>query len=128
MIWFIIGVFLGLIALLVLYILPSKSLEVAPVMAATPAPESKPEIALSGEPKIAQSSPSIVPQKLWYYLDNEDKRFGPMSFDRLKQAWNEDSIDTDTYVWNEDMAGWKPLEELSEILTQFRDPPPVTPS
>ncbi|MEM8728101.1 MAG: DUF4339 domain-containing protein [Chlamydiota bacterium] len=100
LIWFALGIILGLIAVIVLYILPSKRV-VAPV-----------EI-LSGKQDGAPSDSAS--ETLWYYLDRNNRRYGPMSFDALKNARDSDRIDRSTYVWNENMKGWETLESLSDL-------------
>ncbi|WP_194846831.1 DUF4339 domain-containing protein [Candidatus Neptunochlamydia vexilliferae] len=94
--WFFLGVALGFIAVVILYLLPSKVVEKAP------------------PPQVV--APPLQSQKLWYYLDGEDKRYGPMSFYALQKAWDDDLITAATYVWNEEMENWKRLEELPNLL------------
>ena len=112
MIWFALGAILGLIAVIVLYILPPK-------VATAPAGG-----ILPGKQKQAKS-PSYIPcedvttrppEALWYYLDKENNQYGPMSFNTLKSAWNCEEIDPSTYVWNENMEEWQTLEDLPDTL------------
>lgn len=115
MLWFILGAILGLIAVIVLYILPSRVV----VASAGAIPENK----VSDEdvsyipPEDVASRP---PEALWYYLDKENNQFGPMSFNALQSAWNSDEINAATYVWNEKMEDWKTLEELPETLENIK--------
>ena len=51
----------------------------------------------------------------WYYLDKENKLFGPMSLSELKQSWTDGHLTSASYVWNEDMDYWKHLEDLPII-------------
>ena len=37
---------------------------------------------------------------------------GPMSHDALTAAWREGKLNLSTYVWNEELPEWKPLEEF----------------
>lgn len=50
--------------------------------------------------------------KLWYYLENNDTRVGPISFLALNEAWNQGRIKRSTYVWNEELTDWKLLKEF----------------
>ncbi len=50
--------------------------------------------------------------KLWYYLDQENQQFGPMSIDALTNAWRDGKVHAATYVWNEVMENWKRFEEV----------------
>src|SRR3989338_6350273 len=89
--WFFAGVFFGIIAILVLFFLrPLKK-----------AGEEQ-EIVVEAEEPLA-----MISNKLWYYLDKEEKRHGPMSESLLRG-----SIDEAVFVWNEDMADWKPAKEI----------------
>ncbi len=96
-VWFMAGAFFGLFALLLLLLLPAKK---APVPVAPPAPK---------EPFLALSDHHV--DKFWYFLDENKKQYGPMSFTALKSAWNTGSIQSKTFVWNEEMEEWKPLSE-----------------
>jgi len=50
--------------------------------------------------------------KFWYYLNPEHKQVGPMSLAGLTNAWRQGKISLTTYVWNEELPGWKPLQDL----------------
>jgi len=129
--WFFIGMLLGVIGLIILYVLPAKneeSLEEAsPVPAAMQSQENL-TFSTETEETLAPSemnqviSPSFE-KKLWYYLDRENKQYGPMSFDNLKRVWKEDQITGTTYVWNEEMPDWKPIADLPEVLDKIRNIP-----
>jgi hypothetical protein len=120
--WFIFGTLFGAIALIVLIFLPArKPADMEPVHS-TPISEGQnkmtpPEISSSSSVEPAQPA---VAQKLWYYLDENDQQYGPMSFDALRRAWREDQITGSTYVWNEEMENWKILEELPDILDNIQ--------
>jgi len=92
--WFCIGAFFGLLGVLYLYFFakPAKKTEEPPLSTVVKA--------------------STLPQKFWYYLDQENHQFGPMSFEALNQAWKDGKVSINTYVWNEDLESWKPFGEL----------------
>jgi hypothetical protein len=100
--WFIAGLFFGIFALIVLFILPIRQRR-----------EAFHPDALSYQkiPKLALLSPSHE-EKLWYFLDEEKTQIGPMSFDALSKAWNEGKIRENTYVWNESMDNWQKFQEV----------------
>ncbi|MCB1110943.1 MAG: hypothetical protein KDK64_08170, partial [Chlamydiia bacterium] len=75
--WFVLGVILGVIAIGILYFLPSKQKALA-----TATENSAPSLPLSSE---VGSQP---PEKLWYYLDTEKVQYGPMSVYALQEAWD----------------------------------------
>ena len=97
--WFFIGLFFGLIALILLFILPNKK-------AAEEAPAPIVEILT---PKIN------TPTLFWYYLDAGNNQFGPMSFDALQAAAKDNKVTDQTYVWNEKMDNWKIFGEIPKI-------------
>ena len=125
--WFAIGLLFGILGLILLFLL--KPLNAAylkrPMIiisktgspfsfkkAAEPANQS-----VTGEipflPVIAPELQHLTKEhKMWYYLDEENKRFGPMSFHALHGAWQEGAVTRTTYVWNEDFDGWKFFGEL----------------
>jgi hypothetical protein len=97
--WFGIGLMLGILGIILLFILPK--LEVKPVVEAkTP------------EPQLPPDREKNIAHKFWYYLDPENKQFGPMSFYGLEDALKEGKISLRTYVWNEDLANWKEFGEF----------------
>ena len=95
--WFCIGSFFGLLGVLYLYFF-AKTPKAAPE---TPAPQ----------PVPVRKVP-LAPQKFWYYLDQENQQFGPMSYDALNKAWQDGKVSVETYVWNEDLENWKPFGDL----------------
>ena len=98
--WFFIGLFLGVIGLILLFILPAKK---APVLA-----EEIQKTAPIQEPIEEKEIPSShKPPLFWYYLDAENKQFGPMSFEGLQTAFKEDKINDATYIWNQEMTNWQ---------------------
>ncbi len=100
--WFIAGLFFGIFALIVLFILPIRRRSEA----------SHPELLPSQKtPKLALLSPSHE-EKLWYFLDEQKSQIGPMSFDALSKAWIEGKIRENTYVWNESMDNWQQFQEV----------------
>ncbi|MCB1107401.1 MAG: DUF4339 domain-containing protein [Chlamydiia bacterium] len=108
MIWGTLGVILGLIAVFILYFLPSKK---------------EKEKVVSIIPNSTEKVCNKPPEKLWYYLDKEKKEHGPMSFYALQEAWDDDKITAKTYVWNEEMDHWTHLEDLADLLARIRRAP-----
>lgn len=104
-IWFILGALFGILALIVLFILP------LPKARRNQKPDQPP---LPKAPPLAAISP-LHREKLWYYLDEEKNQFGPMSLHALGRAWDEKKIQERTFVWNEAMENW---QHLKEVITQ----------
>jgi hypothetical protein len=100
--WFIAGLFFGIFALVVLFILPIRRRTEAS-HSEVPPPQKT--------PKLSILSPSHE-EKLWYFLDKQKSQIGPMSFDALSKAWTEGKICENTYVWNESMDNWQQFQEV----------------
>lgn len=98
-IWFFVGAFFGILGVIAVFFAPAKK-------KAKPLPLHP----LQPEPTIVGPS-----DKFWYYLDPAHQQMGPISFDALKRAWKEGKITLSTYVWYEDLADWKPLQEFIRL-------------
>ena len=109
--WFAIGMFLGVLGLFLLFFMPNKKKS----MQAAQEPKKDDEVTIDVTPEVA---PTEL-EKFWYYLAAENEQHGPMSFDALKRAFREGKISDITYVWNEEMVGWKRFGEL------FKTPSPI---
>ncbi|MGA8165319.1 MAG: DUF4339 domain-containing protein [Waddliaceae bacterium] len=103
-IWFFVGMLLGLIGLLILFILPSYSEN-----------ESLQEL------QVTPDSVKTVPEETvfdygdkqeWYYLDNQRTQIGPVTFDVLKKKWEQGNITKETFLWSEGMSNWQAVGDL----------------
>jgi len=114
LIWFAIGMLLGILGLLILVLLPSLNSEGRS--------DVKPELS-TDEPKVQLLSPSssepIIEKdfmiKEWFCLDKARQQQGPMRFDALKSLWGEGKIDNFSFVWCEGMENWKRIQELPDL-------------
>lgn len=112
--WFAIGMFLGLLGLLILVILPPgnkeevlqtrqldsiETLEVQELVPAKPEPYQGQDYSL----------------KEWFCLDKTHQQQGPMRFEALQVLWSKGSVDDLSYVWCEGMDNWKRIHELPEL-------------
>ncbi|QZA59106.1 DUF4339 domain-containing protein [Candidatus Rhabdochlamydia porcellionis] len=67
--------------------------------------------------------PALIPihplqrENLWYYLDETGQQFGPINFQALANAWEDEKIKEESYVWNEDLGDWKKFKEIIQITT-----------
>jgi hypothetical protein len=101
--WFLIGMLLGILGLLLLFLLPPVNPEEADKQGE--------EQALA--PVVPESSPYRL--KEWFYLDQDRKQCGPFSFTMLKKGWQQGKVSSNTLVWSDGMEAWKPIEELPEL-------------
>lgn len=107
--WFFIGLFFGILGLLALFLLPPLKRRRIP----TPQMKAADALAIpSINPLRLETIDPSHESKMWYYLDQENQQFGPMSIDGLSRAWHEGKVTQATYVWNEVMENWKRLEEV----------------
>lgn len=96
--WFVAGLLFGILALIVLFLLPArKKKEMV---------QSEPIL-----PILTILQPDHI-GKLWYFIDEEKKQLGPMSFDALGKAWQEGKVREKTYVWNEAMENWREFQDV----------------
>ena len=107
-IWFFLGMFLGIIAFIILYLLPAKKLNLKENTNL-----SKMQNDSYNTTSTQQApTPASTHVELWYYLDNQNNQFGPMSFEALEKAWNCEKIHASTYVWNRKLDKWLLVEEV----------------
>jgi hypothetical protein len=109
-IWFMIGMFLGLLGLLLVFLLPSL--------------EEPDQEAEGHEEHLVESQ---VPAKThdylikdWFYLDALRQQQGPMRFEILKKIWEQGSISENSYVWCEGMKQWEKIENLPDLKNAFQ--------
>lgn len=116
LIWFIAGLFFLFGALIVVLILPPlehKTSEDREIIANLKELQEleKTEKLENSEEKLQNN----LPDKLWYYLDAQNQQYGPMTLEALMKDLKDGKIKTDTFVWNEELTDWKPLQETSDF-------------
>lgn len=100
--WLAIGAALGFFGILPIFFMSMKK----------PARASKTRV-----PRVKFYMISGPADKFWYYLDQSQNQFGPMSYTALTNAWKERKIDGSNYVWHEDLPEWKPLQHFIKTHT-----------
>lgn len=104
-IWFLIGLTLGVIGVLLAWLLPAAQ-QKRPM--APPAPRLRPK--------------SDAWLKMWYYLDHTHQQQGPFDFADLIKILKRNEISEASFVWGEGMGSeWKKLAELPHILQEIRE-------
>lgn len=104
LIWFMLGMLLGFLGLLVLFLLPPIKEQMPQVDAEYARLERAPETHFGAA-------------KDWFYYDDSRCRQGPVSYSQLKELMEHHVIKEDTYLWSEGMSGWKTAkEQFSETL------------
>lgn len=109
LIWFCIGILLGILGLILLFFLPTVS-----VNGKTDNPEPSPDKPMV---ELLPAPPKVLypDQKEWYYLDPHKNQQGPVGLGYLRQEWEKGNIDPETYVWCEGFEKWFKIKELSEL-------------
>jgi MFS family permease len=103
--WFFIGLFLGIIGLLVLFLLPRVE---------------KRSSTIPQKPLIpTQPKRSDAWLKMWYYLDTTHIQQGPLEFPDLIKKWKEKGISEKSYIWGEGMKEWQRLAELPDVINEI---------
>lgn len=103
--WFLIGMLLGIIGLILVFILPRLN---------TADEEEGEMIELVPEtPK--EKREDGYKAKDWFFLDKQNKQQGPVSFDALRRKWMSGDVLATSYVWSEGMPSWNKIEEIPDL-------------
>jgi len=119
-IWFALGIFFGVLAMLVLVLLPSlineNELEVDRKNQAIVEGE---ERRIVEEEKI-ENAPNLLPQSVqtkdWFYLDKARQQQGPFSFYIVSELWQNGELEAQSLVWTEGMVEWKKIVDAPELF------------
>lgn len=102
--WFIIGMLLGFIGLIILALLPAI--------------ENKEDVHEMDE-LLPESPQDYVrdhyESKEWFYLDKNRNQVGPVSFLTLKRVWGQTDLQEDSLVWSEGMQNWSSIKDLIHL-------------
>jgi len=69
---------------------------------------------------------------LWYYVDRQQERQGPVAAEMIREAYRSKQLDGDSLVWREGMSQWMPLRQfelefdLEDEPASLAMPPPVS--
>ena len=96
--WFFLGFIFGIFGIMAIFFAPMSSKK-----------EALPEGTIPQTVVLTISGPK---DKFWYYLDSAHQQQGPMSYEALTLRWRETKISPSTFVWNEELPDWKPLQEF----------------
>lgn len=99
--WFFLGLFLGVLGVLLVAILPNRL--------------HKPRT----PPSPARPQRSEVWLKMWYYLDPAHAQQGPLDFPDFAKLRRENHLTETSFVWGEGMKEWKRLAELPDLIQEM---------
>ena len=107
--WFFIGMFMGIFALLILFLLPVSEAE-----------QQQQEELQEDDPALIQMPIApVLPHEFqtrdWYYLTPQNQQEGPVAFDILKKLWMDGTINSTSLVWSEGMEQWNNIQELPPL-------------
>lgn len=116
--WFIIGIAIGIFAPLILLFFPPVKNEQSdgdiPTMTI-----SNPDPSLQNLAKTPSTQIELKRQeeenKLWYYLDQNHQQIGPVSMIALRELWNRGQLELNSYVWTDGMEQWQKVDDLPEL-------------
>lgn len=117
LIWFFIGLVLGIFGLILLFLLPKFDPK---------DPSTVPAQKSSGENDTLEIQPlaaSKIPVELdlpWFYVDLEHKQQGPIFVQDLQRLWKDQRINADTFMWHEGMDNWKRVAELATLYQNLK--------
>lgn len=120
-IWFALGMFFGILAMLAVVLLPPvKSEEEIEVDRKNEGIVAMREKQVEEEERL-ESAPDLQPQsvetKEWFYLDKNHQQQGPFSFFGINEAWENRDITSNSFVWSEGMEEWKQIHEIDDLYT-----------
>ena len=125
-IWFALGIFFGVLAMLALVFLPPvKTDEEAEADRRNQEIVERREKQVEEAEKI-ENAPDLLPQSMqtkeWFYLDKARQQQGPFSYYVMTELWQNGDLNSQSLVWTEGMAEWQKIIDtldLHEALDQL---------
>ena len=77
--------------------------------------------AMKPDPKTEPATPPPPPDIKHYYVSIDGRSEGPFGLDEMRSMIAEGTLTRDTYVWREDLDGWK---EAAHVVGGLFPPPP----
>ena len=108
--WFVVGLFLGLIGIIILFILPIGKEE--DKRRSIPAEVSPLPDRLGSRTEISREENFL---QEWFYLDKKHQQHGPVTVLELHKLDQQDALSVDGLVWKKGMDAWKRKAEIAEI-------------
>lgn len=101
--WFVMGMLLTWIALIILLFLPASSTEKSE------------EVFFA--PKILGKKSSWDLTTDWFYVDRNKKVQGPISASALKELWKKEELSLETWIWHESIEDWKTIKDIETFIS-----------
>ncbi len=114
LLWFQLGFLFGGVALIAFFLLGLKEKLNSQRLAKEAAPASK-SPRLETAPSLEDKRNTTLDTREWFYLDEENKQVGPITFELLKQEHLANKIQDKTLLWSLGMEDWKSFDQLSYL-------------
>ena len=117
LLWFVVGVLLGIFApLILLFLSPVKTERENgyPTMTVSKPDPSQEHLSMP-PPTPEELKLQDEEEKLWYYLDQTHQQIGPVSIVALRALWNRGLLELKSYVWSNGMPQWEKVDNLPEL-------------
>jgi hypothetical protein len=109
LLWFMIGMMLDLLGLILLFLLPV----INPETTENPPHDTSKPAELESQPSQDMHHDYLI--KDWYYYNSHHERQGPVRYDALKLLWQAGELKEESYVWSEGMGEWKQIEQIPTL-------------
>lgn len=78
-------------------------------------------------PQTSPMFPPPVPQATQYYYASDGQQMGPVGFEQLGTLFASRTINKDTLIWKQGMAGWIAIKDVDELKAFLggNTPPPL---
>jgi hypothetical protein len=125
LLWFIIGILLGIFAPLILLFFPAVKNNVTdngmPTMTVSPPDHAHQQLS-QPPPTPAELKRQQEEEKLWYYLDQNHQQVGPVSVVALRELWHRGQLELNNYVWTDGMEQWEKVDNLPQLKEVLNKP------
>ena len=122
-IWFLLGMFLGILGPLVVLVMPDASKQKGKTQGSSSNP-----FYTGPDSTTIEVQPSEVytvtqfHQHEWYYYDQAQERHGPITFEDLRRMWHDNVVGGNTFVWHEGRDSWTRISEIPDLLLALNRP------
>lgn len=107
--WFLLGMALQVIALIILYVIPALN------------KTETTELELNEDEQMAGFEyPDPLKEfqsKEWYFVNADRIQHGPLSFEELQKQWADGNMSRMSFVWSEGMADWCQVKDFPHFET-----------
>jgi len=107
--WFLLGMALQVIALIILYVIPSLN------------KTEMTELELNEDEQMAGFEfPDPLKgfqSKEWYFVNADRVQHGPFTFEELQKSWADGNMSRMSFVWSEGMADWCLVKDFPHFET-----------